>query len=407
MQNPNDPHTPSPGSLIHNSHSSITRAFPYDTRPPSPPTVDIPASRCIGRISVTITPSPRNLDPSLFDLNTDYSSIIAHGGAPQEAVDQASSWEYSSRRSAQKIIDPSLWLGPLSVVRDKAWMEKEKVTMVVVVRDRMVGLTGLMGGLALGGGQRQQQQQGQQQGQQNKDGGVPAFPTLGPPAKKVCEELGVQVEAVGISGLQELIREFPRLNEKIVRHLVSVHKRSSGTQQGKVLVCCETGNERSAAVVVAYLVEVWGCDLLHALRFVLYRRFCVAWDDDTRRYLKNYEDILMAKRMRWQDQEANQRDAELATDETRTFKLKRQLAAVGFLSEDDDGDSDQDADMSTADSDSSEEALRELQRQAREYQHKTRGGRNHRNFAPFVERIPLGRRNNNDGTGSGRGGRTC
>ncbi|KAK3951541.1 protein-tyrosine phosphatase-like protein [Pseudoneurospora amorphoporcata] len=366
MQNPNAPHIPSPGSLIHNSHSSITRAFPYDTRPPSPPTVDIPASRCMGRISVTITPSPRNLDPSLLDLNTDYSSIIAHGGAPQEAVDQASSWEYSSRRSAQKIVDPSLWLGPLSVVRDKAWMEKEKVTMVVV-----------------------------------KDGGVPAFPTLGPPAKKVCEELGVQVEAVGISGLQELIREFPRLNEKIVRHLVSVHKRSSGTQQGKVLVCCETGNERSAAVVVAYLVEVWGCDLLHALRFVLYRRFCVAWDDDTRRYLKNYEDILMAKRMRWQDQEANQRDAELATDETRTFKLKRQLAAVGFLSEDDDSDSNQDADMSTADSDSSEEALRELQRQAREYQHKTRGGRNHRNFAPFVERIPLGRRNNNDGTGGG------
>lgn len=405
MENPHAPHTPSPGSL---EHTSFTRAFPYDTCPPSPPTVDIPASRCMGRISVTITPSPRNLDPSLFDLDSDYTSIITHGGAPQEAEDQASSWEYSSRRSAQPVIDPSLWLGPLSVVRDKAWMEKEGMTMVVVVRDSLMGLTGLMGKMGLGGGQGQQPQQQHQQ--QNKPDGVPkTIPTLGPAAKKVCEDLGVEVEAVGVSNLQELIREFPRLNEKMARHLISVHKRSSGTQQGKVLVCCETGNERSAAVVVAYLVEVWGCELVHALRFVLYRRFCVAWDDDTRRYLKNYEDILMAKRMRWQGQEANKKDADLATNETRTLKLKRQLATVGFLDGDDDSDLEEDAEMSAAaDSYSSEEARREIARQAREYQQgRGPGRRNHRNFAPFVERLPQGRINNNNGTGGGEGGRTC
>ncbi|KAK3339476.1 protein-tyrosine phosphatase-like protein [Neurospora tetraspora] len=343
----NAPHTPSPGSLIRES-GSITRAAPYDTRPPSPPTVDIPATRAMGRTSVVITPSPRNLDPALFNLDSDYSQIITHGLRPQEALDQASIWEYSARRSAQKVIDPSLYLGPLSVVRDREFMMKEKVTMVV---------------------------------KKDGQGGVPpTVPTLGPAAKKVTEELGIQVEAVGVSGLQELIREFPKLNEKIVRHLVQVHRRSSGSQTGKVLVCCETGNDRSAAVVVAYLIEVWGAGLIEALRFVLYRRFCVAWDDDTRRYLKNYEDILMAKRTGWQDQEANDRDAAAAADERRMNKLKRQLAAVGFYSDDDDDD-DEMWDRYKNSSSSSEEAS-----------HQARG----RNFAPFVERPPRveGRRNN-------------
>ncbi|EGO59220.1 hypothetical protein NEUTE1DRAFT_79116 [Neurospora tetrasperma FGSC 2508] len=339
----NVPHTPSVGSLIR---ESITRAAPYDTRPPSPPTVDIPATRAVGRNSVLIAPSPRNLDPALFDLNSDYASIITHGLRPQEALDQASDWEYTARRSAQKIIDPSLYLGPLSVVRDREFMKGEGVTMVV-----------------------------------RTDGqGVPPVPTLGPAAKKVTEELGVQVEAVGVGGLQGLIREFPKLNEKIARHLVAVHKRSLGAQQGKVLVCCETGNDRSAAVVVAYLVEVWGVGLIEALRFVLYRRFCVAWDDDTRRYLKNYEDILMAKRARWQDQEANDRDAAAAADESRMNKLKRQLASVGFDDDSDDEDEEIWGNYKGASS-SSEETI-----------HQARG----RNFAPFLDLPPRGAEHRNN-----------
>lgn len=393
MHNPYDFHTAPQGSL---DRSSFTPVHPYALRPPSPPTVEIPASRCVGRISVTITPSPKNLDPSLYDLNSDYTSIITHGGAAQEAVDQVNNWEYSSRRSAQSILDPSLWLGPLSVVRDKAWMEREGITMVVVVRDLLMGLTGLMSGLGLGVVQQSQGQQ-KQSPQPKTDGTPKTIPTLGPAAKKVCQELNVEVEAVGVSSLQELIREFPRLNEKMVRHLISVHKQTQGSKQGKVLVCCETGNERSAAVAVAYLVEVWGCGLIEALRFVLYRRFCVAWDDDTRRYLKNYEDILQAKRMRWQVQGANERNAQQATNENRKSKLKRQLAAGedDDASENDDGDAEMFNGNANGDSDASE-------RQAREHA-QGRGPR--RNFAPFVERLP--RRNNNDGTEAGMGGATC
>lgn len=373
------PQTPFPG---------VTRAAPYDTRPPSPPTIDIPATRTMGRNSVTLIPSPRNLDPALFDLDSDYKQIITSGLRTQEAIDQASNWEYSARRSAQVVVEDSIYLGPLSVVRDKAWMESQGVTMVVVVRDRIVGLTGLMGGLKLGG-QGQGQGQGspvQQQKLQKKEGEVPVprpAPTLGPAAKKVCEELGVQVEAIAVSGLQELIREFPKLNEKIVRHLISVHMRTSGAQEGKVLVCCETGNDRSAAVVVAYLVEVWGADLITALRFVLYRRFCVACDDNTRRYLKNYEDILEAKRMRWQGQGANGKSAGnggvAAADERKTpSKLKRQLAAEGDHDDEEDrkdGEGDyQMQDHNNANSPGT--------RWSEEAAQKARG----RHFAPFLER---------------------
>ncbi|KAK3400377.1 hypothetical protein B0T20DRAFT_183093 [Sordaria brevicollis] len=388
MESPQPP-SPSPG---------VARAARYDIRPPSPPTIDIPVSRSMGLNTVTLTPSPRNLDPALLDdFESDYKIIITSHMRTQEAQDQASDWVYASRRSAQPILEESMYLGPLSVVRDKTWMEMERITMVVVVRDRVMGLTSLMGGMKLNG---QSSHQSQSSGAETPK--PRPTPTLGPAAKKVCEELGIQIEAIAVSGLQELIREFPKLNEKIVRHLVEVHKRSSGTQEGRVLVCCETGNDRSAAVVVAYLVEVWGADLITALRFVLYRRFCVAWDDDTRRYLKNYADICEAKRMRWENHQGQagmdgangngKSPGVAAADERKTpSKLKRQLADEGDSDageqEDEDGDCEMENNgVNFPGSRLSEEAAQ-----------RARG----RNFAPFLDRpLRYDKGGGNDGAGS-------
>ncbi|KAG9619567.1 phosphatases II, partial [Aureobasidium melanogenum] len=65
----------------------------------------------------------------------------------------------------------------------------------------------------------------------------------------------------------------------------------------KVLVFCESGNERSAAVVAAYLMEILAdVDHIKAMQIVQAQRFCVNFDDNVKRLLQGYWDILQARR---------------------------------------------------------------------------------------------------------------
>lgn len=65
-----------------------------------------------------------------------------------------------------------------------------------------------------------------------------------------------------------------------------------------MLVCCETGNERSAALVAAYMMTMYeDADLVRTLQFIHYRRFCTNFDDDIKFLLRSYGDIVAARRM--------------------------------------------------------------------------------------------------------------
>lgn len=66
---------------------------------------------------------------------------------------------------------------------------------------------------------------------------------------------------------------------------------------GKVLVFCESGNERSAAVVAAYLMESHeDVDYIRAMQVCQSQRFCVNFDDTIKRLLQSFWDILRARR---------------------------------------------------------------------------------------------------------------
>ena len=65
---------------------------------------------------------------------------------------------------------------------------------------------------------------------------------------------------------------------------------------GKVLVFCESGNERSAAFVVAFIMNIYGLELIPAIQYVQSQRFCVAFDDDLKFMLNSYQEILKAQR---------------------------------------------------------------------------------------------------------------
>jgi protein tyrosine/serine phosphatase len=65
---------------------------------------------------------------------------------------------------------------------------------------------------------------------------------------------------------------------------------------GKVLVFCESGNDRSATVVTAYLMVLYGLGAVEAMQLVQSQRFCLAIEDGSKNMLQTFEDILKAKR---------------------------------------------------------------------------------------------------------------
>ena len=86
-------------------------------------------------------------------------------------------------------------------------------------------------------------------------------------------QLGIEAAAVDATGNPELSYEsFDRAIDTINNHLISVYRQRNihkpdpeATTWGKVLVFCESGNERSAAVVAAYLMAMYHLDLVSSI----------------------------------------------------------------------------------------------------------------------------------------------
>lgn len=174
-------------------------------------------------------------------------------------------WKYESRRNAQQVL-PFLFLGPITAARDRDFLRDEGITMLLAVRDIRIVHARLLG-------------------------------------SKAALELGIPCSTVDTSGNQELIGQFPHGIETINAHLSEVHKQnqtssitSKAPAPGKVLVFCETGNERSAAMVAAYLMAMYSMDFVKAIQIIHAQRFSVAFDDSLRHLLQTFDCILQAKR---------------------------------------------------------------------------------------------------------------
>ncbi|KAM3084991.1 hypothetical protein ACMFMG_003432 [Clarireedia jacksonii] len=160
---------------------------------------------------------------------------------------------------------------PSSAARDIDALRKEGITMLLVIRDSMTAQARILSGA------------------------------------KVAEQLGIEAGAIDVSGNMELIAAFPRAVSLINDHLIRIFRQqnpqgipdSTDVSEGpipKVLIFCESGNERSAAVVVAYIMATYGLGLVEAIQYVQNQRFCVAFDDEMKHTLLNYLQLLEAKR---------------------------------------------------------------------------------------------------------------
>ncbi|KAK9235784.1 protein-tyrosine phosphatase-like protein [Lipomyces kononenkoae] len=152
-------------------------------------------------------------------------------------------WRYESRRLAQQVY-PHLWLGPRSVAKDEKFLRDNNVKLVLAVTTP-------------------QAWQIMKSGYADKS----------------------EYQGLTVSNYIELVKSFPR-----AKQLIDETKNNGGS----TLLYCETGNEKSAAVAVAYVMESNGWDLIRSIQFVQARRFCVALDDNLKFQLRSYETLCQA-----------------------------------------------------------------------------------------------------------------
>ncbi|MCJ1464978.1 hypothetical protein MMC07_003593 [Pseudocyphellaria aurata] len=180
-------------------------------------------------------------------------------------------WRYEQRRLAQQVL-PFMYLGPVSAARDLDFLQNSRITMVLAVRNTMSAQARLL-------------------------------------ESKAATDLGLEIQTLDVAGNQELIAAFPRGIEIVNAHLSAMYKaqqskllegamsgKSPSSPPGKVLVYCESGNERSACFVAAYIMAMYSMQLLKTIQIVQSQRFCVSFDDPSKILLQTYEAILQAKR---------------------------------------------------------------------------------------------------------------
>lgn len=216
-----------------------------------------------------LMPSLDNVDPT--QLTSQDLEIITRN-ATQTAAFPVAEWAYENRRHAQAVVD-FLYLGPTSVVRNLDFLKREAITLILVVRHSSMAGARLLS------------------------------------VSKATDVLGIAAEYVHVDGPHELIRRFLETIKLINNHLISIHhSQPRGRDQqgqmlmptqhfrrGKVLVTCDSGNDLSAVLVAAYIMAVFGQPMVPALQFVQLQRFCCVFDEDMKRVLQSWEDILGAR----------------------------------------------------------------------------------------------------------------
>lgn len=213
---------------------------------------------------------PPNLGPlHIEDADSREILRIVTGGDYQVSVTE---WTYESRRQFQSVLE-FLYLGPFTAAKNIPELKKAGITMLLVIRNTRSAMSGLFSG------------------------------------KKVADQLGIEHASVDLEGNAELINSgFGRAIRLINEHLISKYRELATDKNhvhspdgkppawGKVLVFCESGNERSAAVVVAYLTAMYDIDAVSAMQYLQARRFCIAFDDPMKLLLCNYYELLQARK---------------------------------------------------------------------------------------------------------------
>ena len=223
---------------------------------PSPPHIHIPPTTDDGQILLPYT--------EIFigdEANQDVLKIITNGYYTPRRTD----WRYEWRRQAQAILS-FLYLGPSIATKNVEFLKKEGITMLLCVRDSKSALGNFLSG------------------------------------EKVAKQIGIEAAHVDVADTQHLTHRLRDAVDIINDHLIRQYRQhSTGNRKericGKVLVFCESGNERSATVAAAYLIAMFDVNLIGAIQYIQAQRFCVAFDDGLKNLLRSFQDLTQAEKM--------------------------------------------------------------------------------------------------------------
>ena len=195
------------------------------------------------------------LNEETFGNPTFLRALAARGGVRFQH--NGSDWEYEQRRTAQPIL-PFLFLGPGAAAQSTDFVRHNGITLLVAVRSASAARL------------------------QAK--------LLDPARFKSAD--GIQTMTLDLENSYDMITNLPKAIRAINNHI-----EQSGLPPTKVLIFCESGNDRSATMVCAYLMVLYGLGAVEAMQVAQSQRFCISIDDSSRNMLQNFEDLLVAKRM--------------------------------------------------------------------------------------------------------------
>ncbi|KAF2279319.1 phosphatases II [Westerdykella ornata] len=245
-------------ATISDLSATHKRQYAYSYRLPTPPRVVVPPPSSASEIRSLQVREAHNDTAEEEPIDTSFLKDFNLTEGMQS--NPVLAWKYAQRREAQAIL-PWLYLGPVNAAKDSTYLMREGITMTLAVRT-------------------------------NEN----AMKTAIQAGRQVCHE----VATIEVPDSPALIRAFPRATRIITRHVAEIQRLTASTPNprlGRVLVFCESGNEQSAAVVAAYLMEILDdFDFLRAMNLCQSQRFCVFFTDSIKTSLRSYWDIIQARR---------------------------------------------------------------------------------------------------------------
>ena len=175
------------------------------------------------------------------------------------------SWKYRMRRRAQFIL-PFLLLGPSSAARDATFIRDAGITLLLAVRSASAVRA------------------------------RPDFLDL----SAFASVIGIKHLTVDLDSPYEmrvnLRPTIKALNDHLEQSCTTKALSNLGDIKGRILVFCESGNERSATLVAAYLMTVFGIDMVTAIQIIQSQRFCISPDNAMKDMLSDLGTYLQAER---------------------------------------------------------------------------------------------------------------
>jgi serine/threonine/tyrosine-interacting protein len=149
-------------------------------------------------------------------------------------------WVYTKKRESQEI-SPGVWLGPFGSAKDLNFLQQARITDVLVVR-------------------------------------APEEARILKP--KFPEAIRYEVLECIDNPFESIIRFFP-----LVKQLID----SVLARDGRILVHGNAGMSRSAALVIAYIMQTFSLPADTAHQYVLTRRHCISINEGFRNQLREFE----------------------------------------------------------------------------------------------------------------------